>query len=569
MLHNKNNQGMSLIDVILGIALMMIVFVGIFGAFQLSLELVGNSKSKIGALALGNEQMEFIRSLAYDDVGTVGGIPDGDILQNEEIILNGVTYNRRTFIQYVDDPMDGLGESDTNSITTDYKLVKVELSWMLRERPGSIALVSNIVPKGIESTVGGGTIRINVVDAFDIPLQGAEVNIVNTSVAPSVNVSTFSGIDGAILLPGAESVSDYEITVTKSGYSTAQTYTVSETNTDPNPRHLTVTEDETTSSTFAIDTLGSLTIRTFEPIRDATFFDTFSDEINIASTNNVLISGGGVELIATTTGTVTSNTISPIYLVSWEEFSWNDTTPAGTSVMYQLYSGGSLIPNLSLPSNSTGLTSPVDLSSLNASTYDELSLVATLTTTNDSSPTVLDWTLDYTEGPIPLPNISFSMRGDKIIGEFEDSENPIYKYEETNQTNGSGTVLVSNLEWDTYRTGILGGYNIYESCQPQPVALDPSESETVDVIVVPETTHSLLVSVRNDSGVLLEGATVRLYRTGYDVSQNTSLCGQSYFSGLTENTYSADVTLSGYTDNVSFVIDVNGESSGIIILDAI
>ena len=69
---------------------MLLVFVGISGAFQLSIELVSNNKARIGAAALAQEQMEYIRSLSYDSMGVQGGIPAGNVPQTEVIPLNGV-----------------------------------------------------------------------------------------------------------------------------------------------------------------------------------------------------------------------------------------------------------------------------------------------------------------------------------------------------------------------------------------------------------------------------------------------------------------------------------------------
>ena len=169
----QKQKGSSLIDVIVGTAILVIVFVGIFGIFKLSIELVSSSKAKTGALALANEQMEYLRSLSYDDVGTIGGIPSGNIPQEETIVLNQATYTRRTFIQYVDDPKDGLGAGDENFITADYKHAKVEMKWTIGETKRKFSLVSNIVPKGIETLQGGGILTINTIDAFGAPLPGA------------------------------------------------------------------------------------------------------------------------------------------------------------------------------------------------------------------------------------------------------------------------------------------------------------------------------------------------------------------------------------------------------------
>ena len=257
------SNGASLIDVIFGVSIMLIIFIGIFGIFKLSIELVSSSKSKTGALALANEQMEFIRSLSYNAVGVMGGIPAGNIEQEEIIILNKTIYTRRTFIQYIDDLKDGLEEEDENLITADYKLVKVEIKWTIGDTERKFSLISNIVPKGIETFEGGGTLIINSIDAYGMPIAGAQVNIKNNTIFPTIDLMAFTNNFGKIMFPGSPAAADYEIIVTKDGYSMAKTYDADVNNPNPDPGHLTVAEKETTRSTFAIDLLSGMDINTY------------------------------------------------------------------------------------------------------------------------------------------------------------------------------------------------------------------------------------------------------------------------------------------------------------------
>ena len=49
-----------MLDTIVGSALMLVVFVGVAAAFQLSVGVVTNNKARAGAIALANERMEYI-----------------------------------------------------------------------------------------------------------------------------------------------------------------------------------------------------------------------------------------------------------------------------------------------------------------------------------------------------------------------------------------------------------------------------------------------------------------------------------------------------------------------------
>src|SRR3990167_4550093 len=135
-------RGATLLDAVVGTALMLIVFIGIVGAFRLTVMVVSNNKARAGAVALANERLEYIRSLSYSAIGTAGGIPAGTIPQTETVSLNDVNYTRRTFVSYEDDPGDGTGGADSNGIIIDYKAAKVAVSWTVRDGTHTITLVS-------------------------------------------------------------------------------------------------------------------------------------------------------------------------------------------------------------------------------------------------------------------------------------------------------------------------------------------------------------------------------------------------------------------------------------------
>lgn len=144
------SRGLGLIEVVVGIGLLLIVFVGFFGVLQLGTRLATDNKLRTSALSLALERMEYIRSLDYASVGTVGGDPSGALIVSEPVTLNGINYTRRTHIVYIDDPKDGTGGSDSNGITDDYKRVKVEVSWEGQIGTRTASIVSDITPLGIE-----------------------------------------------------------------------------------------------------------------------------------------------------------------------------------------------------------------------------------------------------------------------------------------------------------------------------------------------------------------------------------------------------------------------------------
>lgn len=573
--------GFSFIDVLVGIALMSIVFFALMSAFRYSLVLLGIAKTEITAIALANEQMEYIRSIDYNSVGTAGGIPAGAIAQTETVTLNNVTYIRRTLVQYEDASEDGSGGADQNALTADYKRVKVEVSWYAREVPRTYSLITTIVPKGVESVSGGGTLRIYVVSALGSPIEDAMVRIRNASTTPPIDVTVYTNAQGRVEFPGGTpAASGYTVTVSKAGYSSEQTYDVTPGNPNPLPGHLTVVVGGTTSSTFGIDRVGGAIIKTWSPIQDGTWSDTFADTGQTSLLSSTTVSGGRVELSIDpstsdyyVTGEVHSETIAPGQLVRWNSFVWDETKPVGTEILYRVYywngSAFALIPDTDLPGNALGATtSPISLTSLATTTYSSLRLSATLlASVGSTTPLLRDWSLEYQGGPTPLPNIAFTLQGAKTIG-TDGGGAPVYKYTGSGNTGVTGSVSVPALEWDNYAVGIsTAGYDIAEACTPLPMSVTPGATTTLSLTLVPETSNSLLISVRDTGGALIGAAGVRLYGGAFDTTLTSSSCGQVFFGNLSSvTTYTLEVTKAGFQTATVNPVDVSGAQTSSVIL---
>ncbi len=556
------SRGMTLIDVLVGSALVLIIFLALMGLLRASIAVSSLAKARAGASSLSESQMEYLRGLSYDALGTIGGIPSGLVPPIQVEKLNNISYTVHTYIQYVDSPADGLGVNDTNGITTDYKVAKVSIDYQAGGMPHSAILVSNFSPPSIETTNGGGTLTIHVVNAVGNPIPGATVHITDTALTPAIDMSAFSNTLGMVSLPGAPVSPDYQIQVTKNGYSSAQTYTRDITNQNPTPGYLTVVKEQITTGTFAIDTLASLTLRTYKPTVLHTFSDTFADQSLLAATSSVSISTGEMTLSGSTLfGSARSITVTPTLLNSWGSVHAGTAAASGSSILMHVYtSGNTLLPDTVLPGNSTGFsTFPIDLSTVSTSTYPTLSVGATLSRTDTSIvPKLFSWSFTYTTGPTLLPNISFTLTGSKTIGSTGTGA-PIYKTKISNTTGALGQIVLP-LEWDSYSVGV-NGYNIAEACPLPPYPLSPGSINTVSLTLVSVTSDRLLVNVRNSNGIPVSGATVTLTNTGYSKTISSSSCADAYFGGLSSsNKYTIVITKAGYTTTTINNVNVSGQS---------
>jgi len=88
----------------------------------------------------------------------------------------------------------------------------------------------------------------------------------------------------------------------------------------------------------------------------------------------------------------------------YDNFSWNDTTPGASDILYQMQyqvSPGvyALIPNGVIPGNSVGTsTGQIDLTNVDINLYPVIRPFATLTCSGSNCPQINDWQLEWSEG---------------------------------------------------------------------------------------------------------------------------------------------------------------------------
>lgn len=562
-------RGLSLIEALIGSALMLVVFLAIFGTYQLALILVFSTKAASGASALVNERIEYIRGLEYDSIGTLGGIPAGSIPQSEVVALNGVSYTLSTLVQYVDDPADGLDDLDETGITADYKSIRVSADWFVRGTPRSTFALTQIAPTGIESLADGGTLRVNVFDINAEPVAGALVRIVNSGTGVDVSITT--GVSGSVAFPGTPPASGYEVTVTKNEFSTAQTYDATAENPNPNPGHVAVVDDTTTTISLEINELGSLTVSTWDPEGEDDFLDSFFDQALLSATTSVAVSGGALSLEGAPgsyapSGSAASIPIAPNPLSGWRTFTWVGSTSPQASVSFTLYyhDGNNFvpIPDTDLPGNSAGLTaSSVDLSGLSPATYATLQIRAALTSSDVAwTPELYEWKIDYGTGPVPIPNVDFDIRGTRTIGISAGGE-PVYKFEASETTGSQGTWIITPAEADAYVPSLPSAspYAVSEQC-PVSASVAPNEDASVSLTLLPKTAHSVRVVVLSGAAPVV-GASVNLTGNGENETSATSSCGQTFFQSIPSGTYTITVTAAGYEVHTDAAVAVSGQTT--------
>jgi len=119
----KDETGTSLVEVMVAIVVFMIIMVGGLTYFTLPQSTVVRDKIKRLAFAAAHQRMETLLALDYTAItadSNEASIP---------VTLATKAASRNTTVTEVDDAADGLGGSDADSETVDYKSITIEITW--------------------------------------------------------------------------------------------------------------------------------------------------------------------------------------------------------------------------------------------------------------------------------------------------------------------------------------------------------------------------------------------------------------------------------------------------------
>lgn len=529
------------------------------------------------ALTLVNDRLEYLRSLPYDDVGTVSGIPSGTIPQNRSVSLNGINFNERVLIEFVDDSGDGQGLLDSNNVVSDYKRVKVEYTWFFDGATSTVYSTSTIVPRSIETNAGGGSLRVNVFDANVLPLQNIDVRLVNYTTTSTIDVSKKTDASGIALFTGAPAGANYEIFVSGSGYSSDQTHQATTSLPYPSTLPVAILESDVSTMNFQVDRLSDLTIETLSTKHVAEVTETFADTTGLGATSSVAVNAGELQLFHDgsdydSIGSVMLQAVAPSPLEYWVGAKIMTNKPSDTDVRVHFYTSSStadLISEVDLPGNLAGFTGPyIDLSNLDTATFPTLVVGIALSTSNTTNtPLVQDFTLGYVDTKTPLSGSTLTVRGNKTIGTLADAS-LVYKNQISTTTNSDGVVELTDIEWDVYTTIVDSSYVVAEACKSHPFSLVPNINDKLSLLLTTASANNLRVVVQDNTGNNLPDATVTLSRPGFNESHTSSWCGQTFFSGLSSNNdYVLNISATGYTTQVLNPIDISGSLVQVIILN--
>lgn len=242
----RNQLGYTLVELMVTMTVLAILALGALTLFTSLLHSAIVAQRQAAASSLATNQMEYLKALPYGHLAVAGGpiISSSTIPASFTKKVQGVTYTVTTSINYADDAYDGCGAypndtlkqkycrnypppagaPSTDNNPGDYKDVHVAVTDPSGTQLASLdTQVSALVAETASDT---GALFVNVVDASGQPVTGASVHVVNDSVSPAVDVSDNTDQNGLAIfydLPPSTSGYHYQITGSKSGYSTLAT----------------------------------------------------------------------------------------------------------------------------------------------------------------------------------------------------------------------------------------------------------------------------------------------------------------------------------------------------------
>ena len=261
--------------------------------------------------------------------------------------------------------------------------------------------------------------------------------------------------------------------------------------------NLTMWRNATSQSTGQTQAVGGNTIKNSigrPGDCDGIYADGFIDEVRISDTNRsadwistcynsqsspstFIKSVASEEASAASSGSIISSTIDyddGTSAMRWDEVSWNDDETNG-DIKYQVqyYTGSTwaLVPDGALSGNSTGFdTSPIDISALNTTTYNEIRLKGNFTDSS-GTPYLQDWTVIWSTNAAPnTPTLSSPSDGavgqsvtlDLVFNYSDTDSDTCTKFDlKVDNDSGFGSPEVNETDYSTGGPWASGGTITY------------------------------------------------------------------------------------------------------------
>lgn len=546
------DTGFTLIELLIGAAIFAIFVVSIYSAYSNVLDITNKIRLNAAGINLIRNEIEMIRNLPYEDVGIQGAYPIGKLLAEKPVFFNNIAFVLKTTVRNVDDPFDGtIGGTPNDTAPADYKLVELEIN--SPEHPGfsPVKLTTTIAPRHLETTTNNGALFINVFDAFGQPVSGANVSVINNTLSPPIQINDTTNINGILqLVDIPTSTLAYKIKVSKNGYSSDQTYPLGAPE-NPNPLkpHATVSQQQVTAISFAIDRVSNIYLKTVNQMCQAIPNISFSQ-------NGTKLIGQAPDVLKYSASSATNlNGEKTISNLEWDTYNFFNLDEN-----YDLSGSQPLWPLILNPNSNIGMIWTMELK-------NPLALLVTVQDTNNQPVANVSVRLTKTGfDKVLYTGRRFFSQTDWSNGQYSAQSGGIEDNNPTGEVKlmlTEGKYPTSTEAWLISSTFDLGTssttfYNLSWQPENQPTETGPesfklqiaanNDNSTWDFIGPDGTSYNnnrylrykVFLKTQN------ENFTPKLEEIKFEFSSSCIPSGQVFFNGLVNGTYALSVQKSGY-----------------------
>ncbi|MBI4743965.1 MAG: hypothetical protein HY776_03980 [Actinobacteria bacterium] len=252
----QSEKGITFIETTIALVVLLVALTSLIPLYTFSIDTSKNNMSKTVASNLANQELEKIRNLSYEQVGTNPGSPSGSLNPDYDKVVNGVTFHVETRVNWIDGDFDGYFPAD--AFPNDYKRAKVTVTWQGVLPGRSVTTSTAVAREGEKDVTNGGNIQIIAKRANGNPIDNVQVDVTNAPMGSSP-LRDWTAADGkalfAELTPSIEE-DDYAVAVSKTGWISPVGLESKET---------TVVAGETRCIEFILETPGRLIVHLVDP----------------------------------------------------------------------------------------------------------------------------------------------------------------------------------------------------------------------------------------------------------------------------------------------------------------
>lgn len=258
----KKQKGFTLIELVIGVGIFAIIILAAYTLFSTVYNTNEANRMRSLATEVASQEMEIIRNMDYNDIGTVSGNPSGNIQNLKTVTVGNADFNVETYISWHDDDYDFTAETG-DSAPNDYKRVRISVCWTNLDCPTPVVMTSDFASQQIESAEGKGTLKVTVLSANGNPVPEAKVEFFRNGTGEYFY--GYTDTNGILIEPNLEPGIDiYHVAASKEGHSNDSTITPQAGVTPPSPDRIdpSVIAGEVNPRTLFIDRTSTMNITT-------------------------------------------------------------------------------------------------------------------------------------------------------------------------------------------------------------------------------------------------------------------------------------------------------------------